>query len=257
MKTTIKNGKGQNVVVLVDEVPSPIGLAFVMHGLGGSKEELHIQTIAQAFVEAHYTTVRFDTTNSVGESDGKYEDATVTNYYADLEDVIDWTKTQTFYQEPFVLAGHSLGGLSVALYTQRHPTQVKALAPISTVVSGALSLQSPAYRDPKELEEWKRTGFLETESASKPGMIKRLKWSHMEDRLKYDLLPEASKLVMPVLMVVGDNDDSTPPDHQKLLYDQLPGRKEFHIIQNCSHVFRTPEQLAELKNFFVKWIGSI
>jgi hypothetical protein len=36
--------------------------------------------------------VLFDTTHSFGESGGNYEDATTTQYYQDLEDVISWAK---------------------------------------------------------------------------------------------------------------------------------------------------------------------
>ena len=41
-----------------------------------------------------------------------------------------------WYGEPFVLVGHSLGGISTALFAENYPDKVKALAPISTVVSG-------------------------------------------------------------------------------------------------------------------------
>lgn len=38
-KLFIKNRKGQNVLVIVDESKNQEGLAFVMHGLGGFKEQ--------------------------------------------------------------------------------------------------------------------------------------------------------------------------------------------------------------------------
>lgn len=54
-KEVIQNRKGQNVVVIVEEMPNQKGLAFVMHGLGGFKEQPHIQTMAEAFKEKGYT----------------------------------------------------------------------------------------------------------------------------------------------------------------------------------------------------------
>ena len=53
----------------------------------------------------------------------------------------------------------------------------------------------------------------------------------MEDRLQYDVLLKAEKLQMPVLLIVGDKDDITPPEHQKILFDLLPGKKELFIIK--------------------------
>lgn len=250
-KLLFQNRKGEKIAVIIEEVPNQKGLAFVMHGLGGFKEQPHIETFANAFKEKGYTAIRFDATNTFGESDGNYEKATITNYYEDLEDVLEWAKSQKWYQEPYVLSGHSLGGICTALYAEKYPEKVKALAPISTVVSGKLSSEK------ENTEQWQKTGWLIKESTSKPGVIKRLPWSHMEDRLKYDLLPNAVKLTMPVLMIVGENDTSTFPKHQQILFDKLPGKKELHIIKGAEHTFREQAHLDEIKEIFLKWIEEI
>ncbi len=131
----------------------------------------------------------------------------------------------------------------------------KGLAPISTVVSGKLSAETPKYRE--IIKKWERTGWYVTESTSEPGLTKRLKWSHMVDRLNYDLLPKVNKLTMPVLLIVGDKDNGTPPEHQKILFDKLPGKKEMHIIKNAPHTFIEESHLKEIKNIFSKWINSL
>ena len=117
-KKFIKNRKDQKISVLVDVSPHQKGLAIVMHGLGGFKEQPHIRVFADSFKEDGFTVIRFDATNTLGsgESYGKYDDATATNYYEDLDDVMTWAKKQPWYQEPFWLAGHSLGGMSIILF---------------------------------------------------------------------------------------------------------------------------------------------
>lgn len=254
-KLFIQNRKGQKMAVLVERAENQRGLAFVMHGLSGNKEQSHIATFAQAFSDKGFTVVRFDTTNTYGESEGAYEDATMTNYYEDLEDVIAWAKTKEWYEEPFALAGHSLGGTCTILYAEKFPSHVRALAPISTVVSGRLSAETDKYKN--IVGEWKRTGWREEESETEPGRFKRLKWSHMEDRLTYDVLPKVGKLAMPVLLIVGGIDDSTPSKHQQMLFDNLPGPKELHIIEGAPHTFREPKHLAEIREIFLKWIDTI
>jgi pimeloyl-ACP methyl ester carboxylesterase len=254
LKEFVKNRKSQKMAVMVELNNPQKGLVFIMHGLGGFKEQTHLQTMAEAFLENGYTVVRFDTTNTLGESDGNYEDATTTNYYEDLEDIIKWSVGQKWYQEPFILVGHSLGAMSVALFAEKYPDKVKALAPISTVVSGKLSVNAHMKFEPEEFKKWEETGWSEKESRSKPKIIKRLKWSHMSDRLKYDLIPEVNKLTMPVLMIVGENDENTPKEHQKILYKVLPGKKELHIIKEAPHTFREPNHLAEIRKIFSKWI---
>lgn len=257
MKQFILNRANKRICVVVEKTPKPKGLAFVMHGLGGYKDQAHIRTICKAFLAAGYTVVSFDTTNTFGESDGNYEDATVTNYYADLEDVIAWAKTQSWFTKPFVLAGHSLGGLCTALYAEKRPDTVKGLAPISTVVSGALSLETyKLFDELEQLTKWKKAGIQITKSFDGK-RVKRLKYSHMEDRLRYDLLPDAARLTMPVLMIVGERDDSTPPVHQQILFDALPSKKEIHIINGAPHTFHEAPELAELNRLFTRWLNSL
>lgn len=251
MKTTIQNRDQKNIAVLVDEVSNPKGMAIVMHGLSGTKDQPHIQAMADVFVKHRYTTVRFDSTNSFGESGGKREDATVTSFLADLEDVATWAKLQPFYQEPFFLAGHSLGGISVGLFTERKPELVKGVFFFAPVVSGKLSLEKFTK---EELEKWEKTGWQEEESKTRPGVIKRLKWNHMVDRVRYDLLPEVSKISMPTLIVVGERDDKTPPHHQQILFDALPGKKIMHVVSGAPHTLRDESHLAELQQHLDSWL---
>ncbi len=253
MKTFIKNRDGNEIAVVVEGPEKAGKLAFVMHGLGGNKEQTHIRAMIEAFLESGFTVVSFDTVHTFGESKGgSYEDATVTNYYADLEDVISWASSQKWYSEPFVLCGHSLGGISTALFTENHFEKVMGLAPISTVVSGKLS----AEINVDELEKWKKEGILVTMSYDGK-REKRLKWSHMVDRLKYDLLPKAGELTMPVLMIVGEHDESTPLKHQQILYDVLSGKKELHIIKGAPHTFYETDEREEVKELVKTWASKL
>ena len=244
-KEIIKNRKKENIVVLIEKAENQKGLAFVMHGLGGFKEQPHIETISKVFRDNNFTVIRFDATNSTGESHGKLENATTTNYYQDLEDVIKWAQTQDFYIEPFWLAGHSVGGLCVALFTLNHPEKVKAVAPLSAVVSGELFIQTEEMKP--ILEDWKKTRIRGWESSTQPGLIKRLKYDFIEDVLNYDLLKDAHKINCPVLIIVGEKDITTPPEHQKKLFDALKAKKELHIIQGSKHTFKEESHLKKLK----------
>ncbi|NTW22902.1 alpha/beta hydrolase [Candidatus Falkowbacteria bacterium] len=237
--------------MILEEQPDAVGLVFIMHGLGGHMRQPHIETFANAYREKGFTVVRFDTTNTFGESDGSYEDATITNYYEDLEDVIGWAATQPWYQEPFWLEGHSLGGICTALFAERHPEKIKALAPISTVVSNRFI--ADVYTE-DEVKSWKETGYLIKPSVSQPGVTKKLKWAFYEDRLKYDLLAQADRLTMPVLLMVGENDTRTPLPHQQALFDALPAKKELHIIKGAEHTFIKPEHLEEIRKITSAWI---
>ncbi len=250
-KVFIKNRKGQKLAVLIEEKAKAKGLVFIIHGLGGNKEQPHISTVADTFRQKGFTVIRFDTTNTIGESDGMYEKATITNYHEDLQDLIQWSSKQSWYTEPFYLAGHSLGGVAALLYAVAHPEKIKGLLPLSTVISGKLSIKTNKYRD--SLDDWKKSGWF-TRVSSNGKDIRRLPWSHMEDRLKYNILQDAHKLVMPVFMLVGDKDDATPVEHQKMLYTKLPGKKELHIIVDAPHTFSSQSHLDSLKLHLNRWL---
>src|SRR3989344_4330984 len=167
-KVTIYNRKKQKIVVLPERNENQKGLVFVSHGLGGFKEQMHIAAIGEAFKEKDFTVVRFDTTNNVGESEGRYEDGTFTSYYEDLEDVIAWASSQSWYSEPFFLSGHSLGGMTSILYAEKYPAKVKGLVPVSAAISGKLSFEAHGK---KYMDNWKTSGWRVHASVSKPGLI--------------------------------------------------------------------------------------
>lgn len=259
-KVFIKNRNDKKICVVVEQPEEqPKGLAFVMHGFGGFKEQLHIQAIAETFLSNKYITVRFDTTHAFGESEGSYEDATQTGYYFDLVDVINWSKSQSWYSEPFCFAGHSCGGYCTALFAENFPKIIKAVAPISTVVTGPLTIE--AYKATYGLEkynEWEQTGWQVSESSSIPGLEKKLKWHpYIEDLVTNDLLLLSDKLTMSVLLIVGSEDTITPLSDQKLLFKKIPGKKELHVINGALHTFRETQHIKELKEIFDKWIKSL
>lgn len=251
MKIFIKNRDDKNLAVVVE--PGKGGLVFIMHGLGSFKEEPQVRNQALAFHDLGFTVVTFDVANDIGESEGSHDQCTVTRNVDDLEDVIKWANDQEWYEEPFYLSGHSLGGMCILVYAEQHPEKIKGLAPLATPISGKLTYEA----DQKEMEEWKRAGQRIEISNKKPGVVKRLPWSYMEDNMKYDTTKDAYKLVMPVLMMVGDKDAAHRIEHQRVLYDLLPGDKEFHILKGVPHSVRDEKHLREVKEILTKWVKKV
>lgn len=67
-----------------------------------------------------------------------------------------------------------------------------------------------------------------------------------------DLTADAPRIRVPTLVVVGDQDGSTPPDLVRATADLIPGAR-FEIIENCGHIpcVEQPEQLANLLATFI------
>ncbi len=258
-KFTIKNRYGLTIVGELRIPEDPIGLAFVQHGLGAYKEQPAIAATADTIFSNNYIVVNFDATNSAGESGGKFEDATMQLHYEDLIDVVDWAKGQSWYRHPFILAGSSLGGHAVLRYAEEYSGIVKAVYAKAPVVAGEFTMRDYEKFEPEKFKVWKETGWEVRRSVSKPDLIKRLPWSHMEERLNHDLRPNASSLTMPILIIVGGNDITCPVDRQQELYGLLPNNtlNELQIIKGAPHTFKEEGHISEMKNILDGWLKKL
>lgn len=253
--TKIPDRFGLNIAVLAEIPENPAGVMFIMHGWKSNKVTATATAFAEIAVAQNMVAVRFDCTHSNGESDGDITKSTVTTFLDNLDDVIAWAKTQTWFQAPYILAGTSLGGTAMLAYAHDHQDEIKAIAPVASVISGQLSIESRNRRDPDAIEKWRTTGFEHQKYTNGQATFP---WSHMADRLLYDALLYAPTLTMPVFLCGGSEDETCPPDHQRLLYDALGSAdKELHVIDGAPHILREPEHLSVLKAHFSDWLGRV
>lgn len=260
-KLAIKNRRGLKLVIRVDTPEPARDLVFIAHGQGGFKEQVHIQAFTEAFLENNYRVVRFDATNALGESGGDMMHVTYDNYVEDLEDVINWARTQEWFQQPFALCGQSMGAQSTAWYAEHRPEQVKLVAPIAPPVNFDLWVET---LDRQVRKDWQEKGYKLEVSRSKPGVAKKIGWGVAESLKRFDLLPLASKLTMPVFFMAGEFDQPCPYDNQKILYDLIPSASKVFIkILGAEHSFRNNqtkqhgEELAEARAALSGWLKKI
>ncbi len=257
-KISLQNRKGLKIVGLYKKPEGEIkGTCVLEHGWSGRKEASHILSIQEVFLEYGYQVFNFDATNSFNESEGRFEDSRLGLHYEDMEDVCKWVQTQEWFVGPLVLSGHSMGGYAAARYAEEYPEEVGGIAPIAPVVSGELTTESKERREPGMVARWKQEGFLVSESASTPGLIKRAPYAVHEEWLTHDLLPQAHKLTMPVFLLTGTEDESCPPDHIQKLFDAIPHQnKRFEIIEGAPHTYRTEEDLKVLRQKLGQWLAG-
>jgi pimeloyl-ACP methyl ester carboxylesterase len=256
----IKNKHGLKLVIQVDTPENPTNLVFIAHGQGGSMVQVHIQAFGQAFFENNFRAVYFDATHALGQSEGNLIDVTYDNYIEDLEDVISWTRTQSWFQQPFALCGQSMGAQSTAWYAEHHPNEIKLLAPIAPTVNFDLwiSTMTPEYR-----KQWQERGYKE-EMSRTLGVMKRVGWGVAESLKKFDLIPDAGKLTMPVFFMAGEFDQPCPIENQLKLYDSIPSKnKKFVKIPGAEHSFRNKEtqqygrEVQEAKAALSSWLQDL
>lgn len=255
-KTEIKNR--QNISLIIDynfPEDNPRGLIFIEHGFTGHKDESQIKTIAAAFQNSGYTSITFDATNSTGESGESPEGTTFTGHYHDLEDVICWAKSQPWYQEPFVLAGHSLGGSAAIFYTQNHPQEVKLLIPFSPVIQGQDFYDSMAKTLKEKFTEWQNGGYYERKSGT-TGKIIKVPFTFIENILKFDAYKLISKLTCPTVFINGDEDTYTLLSKTRAFYEELTGPKDLKIISGGNHIIHQPQHIEQLRKYIIEIIRT-
>ncbi|MEN8252020.1 MAG: alpha/beta fold hydrolase [Patescibacteria group bacterium] len=258
-KLSLKNRKGQKIVGVLEVPEGEIkGTCVVQHGYGGQKEAKHIQKMKDVFLDNGFITFNFDTTNSFGQSDGDFEEARLGLHAEDLEDVAQWMQQQDWFQKPFALTGHSMGGYAVAKYAEDYSEKVDILAPIAPVVSGELSFEATEEKWPNSLERWKKEGVRIAINKS-TGVTKKSPWAQMEERLDHNLLPNAKNITMPTLLVVGTEDKSCRLKDVKKLYDALPVNDKNHFaeIQDAPHIYISDKNLEELYKIIDSWLKSL
>jgi len=217
-----------------------------MHGFLSYKEHPLLLETAKIFKENNFTTISFDTTNSLGESDGQMENGTIAGYLEDLEDVIEWAKMQKWYSSSFFLVGHSMGGYCITDYAVRN-INVKSLILFAPKIIGDTPNEA-------ELEELGSKGFVGWESHSTPGVFKRKGYKYFEDEKNRNLLKIAENIKCPVLIIGGDNDKVIPIEQQKMLFDKIKSKKEIYIFKNGDHNLEGWENSEELGNIIKNWI---
>jgi len=257
-KIRLRNRKGQTIVGVLEEPQGEIrGTCVIEHGYSGHKEADHIQKIKNAFLENGFITFNFDATNSFNESDGEFIDATLGLHHEDLEDVVKWVKKQEWFVKPLALTGHSMGGYAVARYAEDYPDEVDILVPVAPVVSGKLNFEAFERFHPGGLDTWKRDG-IRIEKSARRGVMKRMTWESMEERLDHDLLPDADKITIPTLLIVGSKDESCPPDHVEKLLKKISSKdKALKIIEGAPHTYRNEKDLEEVKHSISSWLKDI
>jgi pimeloyl-ACP methyl ester carboxylesterase len=249
MKFAIRNRYGKTFFAHVFVSETSDCIVFVQHGYCGSVDGDHIKQIIATYKNNNYTVIAFDCTNSCNDADGTVDQSTIDTHLHDLEDGIAWAAQQSWYREPFALAGHSLGGFAALLFAEANPEKISHLFPASAVINGPAREESYARFAPEMLATFKAGQFV-LQNTADDGVenVSCQAPDYFHSLFNYDVLPQAGKLHMPVLLMVGEKDTVCLPEHQWLLYQALPGPKEMHIIGGAEHCFdsRLPELAAHL-----------
>lgn len=211
-------------------------LVLVGHGVTSHKERPWLIALCQALRRAGIASLRFSFAGN-GDSEGRFEDATISKEIADLGSVVD-----ALSEWDLAYAGHSMGGAVGLLHTIRD-ARIRAFVSLAGIVHVRHFMQA-------------HFGHLEPDKdvmLGKPHCPLTRKF--LDDAMRYGSLLEAGKQVrVPWLIVHGTADEIVPLQDSLDMAAAAPGRVELVQLDGVDHRFTHHEE--DMTTAVVSWLRA-
>lgn len=213
----VRNVQGERIDYTVHEGGSA-GLVILGHGVTGNKDRPFLVTLAEALAAAGITTLRLSFSGN-GDSEGRFQDSTISKEVTDLGSVLD-----VIGQRPVCFIGHSMGG---AVGVLRATTDSR----IRWLVSLAGMVHTKAFAEREFGEQSPDTGLM-WEEESCP-----LSSTYMNDMATIgSVVEKGADVAVPWLLVHGTEDDVVPLEDSR---DIVAGAPHASLLElpGAGHVF--------------------
>ncbi len=240
-KVFFYNSRGNKIAGLLARPPgSRRQIAVVCHGFTGSKEGGgRALEMAGEIGRRGWSTLLFDFAGC-GESEGLFEDLTLTGQVDDLSCALDWCKQKGFSK--IMTLGRSFGGTTVICQAARDPT-----------AAGVCTWAAPA----RLIELFTGLSVDEGDRISLAGEqgVVYLKKSFLEDLQQYDVAADAGRLSpRPLLIVHGTKDELVPPAEAEAIYRSAGEPKQLALIDGADHQFS--QHYRQVWRVVARWLQA-
>jgi uncharacterized protein len=222
--------QGQKLAGIL-HVPERSKPPFVVasHGLLSGKGSEKYVALADRLDREGIALLRFDY-RGCGESEGNWEDSTVTGRIADLQAAIAFVASHPKLGGRMGLLGSSLGGY-IALIAGSGDLRVTATVTWST----------PFHLD--GLESPPVEGF--------PPLGKRF-FEDLPNHRLHPLLPAVSNC----MVIHGEADEIVPFDQSWEIFQSLGSPKEIHVLEQADHRFMNPLHRTRVMDLTARWFKT-
>ncbi|MBS3176884.1 alpha/beta fold hydrolase [Candidatus Woesearchaeota archaeon] len=247
-KVFFQNDKNQKLAgILTIPQNSKSSAVILCHGFKADKNTGFLPELAKKIAGEGHTVLRFDFSGS-GESEGNFENTTVTQQIKDLEAAVQFMKEKKKMKK-IVIIGHSLGGMVTLLFSQNHP-EIKAVVTIAP----PFDYTKPRKALP-ELSQWKKYGFAYVQSSFSKKLL-RINYDFYEDVLTHDIKRAVKNRKMPLLILQGTADTSVQMDETEALYKTASNPKKLIKIKNADHHFKDEKAKQSMFEEIVKFLAK-
>lgn len=212
-------------------------IVLLGHGVTGNKDRPFVVALAEHLADHGLHALRFSFSGN-GDSEGRFEDSTITKEVADLGAVLD-----AVGDRPVVYIGHSMGG-AVGVIRASQDERIRCLVSLAGMV------HPKAFYEREFASETPGQGCM-WEEPSCP-----LSQAYHDDMMQLDTLaPLGAKIQVPWLIVHGQEDDVVPIQDSHDIIALADPKPDFIVLNQANHVFAEPHT-APMCQAVVAWISQ-
>ncbi len=231
--------------------PSGTGLfpaVVFVHGFSGGTHESKNKLMCEALAQNGMIAFQFDFYDKPnGLSEIPISDMTVSLQLAVLRKAVDFVCGLNGVDVSRIgLTGHSLGGMTVMLYTPTD-SRIKVLVVQSGLSDFGQSRSTAFGLHP----DWKRDGSKLMERSW--GSFS-LKYDFIEDGLKHDVYGALEKINCPVLVFHGDQDEAIAVEQAYKQREHLKETDSLVIIEGADHCYKINDTLPVATRLLVDFM---
>ncbi|MGN0653072.1 MAG: alpha/beta hydrolase [Gemmiger sp.] len=219
-----------------EDRPGKVPMVVIFHGLCDDRSEINFvhTELSRRLCDAGIASVRFDFGGS-GDSDGRFEDMTVSGEVEDGKAILDYVKTLDFVdQSRIAIHGLSMGGCVASMVAGERNDDVCALSlwcPAPDVVYNMKKNKTLCGQDVSDIEE---KGCADVEGV-------KLGVNFYYDALQLDPFEVAAKFTKNVNLVHGDADITASADCSRRYKEIYGDRAHLLIVHGAEHRFKSFE----------------
>ena len=216
-------------------------IIILCHGFSSQKNSGSNLAISDKLKEVGFATFRFDFF-AHGESDGLFENLTITEAVEDVLSAINYLKNQGY--KKIGLEGSSFGG-GAALMAASRSKDIYVVA-VKCPVSSYLEFRD--YTNPELIANWKKVGYAYREN-------KKLNYSFYKDIQKNIVYEVAKNIKIPTLIVHGDADMEVSVNQSIKTAGLIPNCN-LEIIKGANHYFEDKKHFEKMVNLITNFVIS-
>jgi uncharacterized protein len=201
--------------------PSKEHIVIAIHGHASSKNGRSVTDITKELTKRGINSLRIDL-DGCGNSEGKFEDQTITSAIDDIISAINFVKFAGYSK--IDLFGSSFGGLAVIATSlfYKEVNRIGLKAPVSDYPNQRLKKCGQ-----KHIDDWKERGYTDYETPK--GTKFRINYSLYTDTQKYIMYDLVKSIHCPVLIIHGVEDESVDINDSRKLIENIEGGRLIEI----------------------------